>query len=155
MPLPTATGTLNIDAHPQWGWGNVAFEDHYLLELRLEETLFTVDPHSPFILGREPGGKKEDIFSTQQIDPHTESLRVLDLTGAGAAMAGVSRKHARIACSQRLLTVTDLGSKNGTFINGKRLREGTPRILRDADKLQLGKLIFEVHFVKHSKHNDE
>ena len=40
--------------------------------------------------------------------------------------------------------VEDLGSINGTFINGKRLAPYLPEALHDGDQLQLGKLLIEV-----------
>jgi DNA-binding winged helix-turn-helix (wHTH) protein len=38
---------------------------------------------------------------------------------------GVSRRHARIVVSNGTATVEDLGSKNGTFVNGQRVEEAT------------------------------
>ena len=40
--------------------------------------------------------------------------------------------------------VEDLGSINGTFINGKRLAPYLPEVLSHGDQLQLGKLLIEV-----------
>ncbi len=48
----------------------------------------------------------------------------------------VSRRHARIAIGADGATVTDLGSKNGTFVRGKRIRDSIP--LRDRDILKIG-----------------
>lgn len=49
---------------------------------------------------------------------------------------GISRQHCRIQFIGGVLTVRDLDSRNGTFCNGKRLKQ---RELKDGDKLQLGK----------------
>ena len=57
----------------------------------------------------------------------------------------VSRRHARIAWTGTEYIVEDLGSTNGTFVNGERV--GVPRALRSGDFLQLGEqveLAFEV-----------
>jgi hypothetical protein len=51
-------------------------------------------------------------------------------------MRQVSRHHTRIYPAQGGVMVEDLGSKNGTFINGDLLKE--PRILKDGDELQIG-----------------
>lgn len=49
---------------------------------------------------------------------------------------GVSRRHARIVVSGRTATLEDLGSKNGTFLNGRRLEGPAP--LGSGDEIQLG-----------------
>jgi pSer/pThr/pTyr-binding forkhead associated (FHA) protein len=38
----------------------------------------------------------------------------------------VSRHHAQIWCEHRAYSVEDLGSRNGTYMNGKRLQRRTP-----------------------------
>ena len=48
----------------------------------------------------------------------------------------VSRRHARIVVSRGLATLEDLGSKNGTFLRGKRLTSPAP--LSDGDEMLLG-----------------
>lgn len=52
--------------------------------------------------------------------------------------ASVSRRHARIQVEGTAATLEDLGSKNGTSINGKSLRGGAP--LSDRDELRLGSI---------------
>jgi len=47
----------------------------------------------------------------------------------------ISRFHANIAPSDKGSIVTDLGSKNGTFINGQKVEEA--RLLQDGDVLQI------------------
>ncbi len=47
----------------------------------------------------------------------------------------VSRFHARISFTEEGVMLEDLGSKNGTFQNGKRLEE--PVILSDGDQVQI------------------
>ncbi len=49
--------------------------------------------------------------------------------------ASVSRKHCEIACKEDNWQVRDLGSSNGTFLNGERISEGD---LKDGDVLKLG-----------------
>lgn len=48
----------------------------------------------------------------------------------------VSRRHARLMIATGLATLEDLGSKNGTFVNGIRLT--APIALRDGDELRIG-----------------
>ena len=49
---------------------------------------------------------------------------------------GVSRHHARIVVVQGSATIEDLGSKNGTQLNGRRLTQ--PARLSDGDQIALG-----------------
>ena len=49
---------------------------------------------------------------------------------------GVSRQHARILVSGREARIEDLGSKNGTFVDGQPVN--TPRILSDGDEVRVG-----------------
>jgi DNA-binding winged helix-turn-helix (wHTH) protein len=48
----------------------------------------------------------------------------------------VSRRHARIVVADGAATIEDLGSRNGTFVNGKRI-EG-PTKLANGDKIKIG-----------------
>ena len=48
---------------------------------------------------------------------------------------GVSRHHARIVVSQGEATLEDLGSKNGTYLQGERI---TSAALSDGDEIRLG-----------------
>lgn len=52
----------------------------------------------------------------------------------------VSRFHARLALEEKGVTLEDLGSKNGTFINGTRVDE--PTILQDGDSVQIALIQF-------------
>lgn len=47
----------------------------------------------------------------------------------------VSRRHARIRHEDAGYVLEDLGSKNGTFVNGKEL--DAPRLLQDGDEVQI------------------
>jgi two-component system, cell cycle response regulator len=49
---------------------------------------------------------------------------------------GISRRHARVRFSEERVEIEDLGSRNGTFVNGQRI-EGRAQALRDGDKIQL------------------
>ena len=64
----------------------------------------------------------------------TSDLRVSDLT--------VSRSHARLTCSNEGVTVEDLGSTNGTAIDGKPVDGAV--LITDRAKLKLGRLVFEL-----------
>ena len=48
----------------------------------------------------------------------------------------VSRRHARIVISGESATLEDLGSKNGTFLQGRAVTE--PSVLNDGDRVKIG-----------------
>ncbi len=48
----------------------------------------------------------------------------------------VSRRHARIVVSESSVTIEDLGSRNGTFVNGRRLDALSP--LASGDEVRIG-----------------
>ncbi len=56
----------------------------------------------------------------------------------------VSRKHCIMVLRDNKVLVQDLNSRNGTFVNEKRLPPDKAKILVSGDKLRVGKLDFEV-----------
>src|SRR3954451_3549896 len=54
----------------------------------------------------------------------------------------VSRKHCELFEKKGLLLVKDLGSSNGTFVNGKRIQE--QRVLEPGDELTIGQVKLKV-----------
>lgn len=54
----------------------------------------------------------------------------------------VSRRHAELRLKSGRLTVKDLGSSNGTFVNGKRVDQ---RVLRPQDEVRFDEESFRVH----------
>jgi hypothetical protein len=52
----------------------------------------------------------------------------------------VSREHAQFNISDDVVSVEDLGSRNGTLVNGKAITEACP--LKDQDLVQVGPLTF-------------
>lgn len=53
----------------------------------------------------------------------------------------VSRQHARMFCSKGRYCIEDLGSRNGTIVNGKRISEAVP--LSSRDWIEIGDVIFQ------------
>lgn len=72
----------------------------------------------------------------------------IDLDKKGAADLGVSRLHlsVRYDPEHQSVLVSDLGSANGSFINGQRMLAKEVRVLRHGDELRLGKLVMIVSF---------
>lgn len=54
----------------------------------------------------------------------------------------VSRKHCSIKVADGKVTVTDLGSRNGSFVNGEQLTQ--PHVAQSGDKIRIGRLQFEI-----------
>ena len=50
----------------------------------------------------------------------------------------VSRQHARVRKEEAGFTLTDLGSSNGSFVNGQAVRS---QVLRNGDQVQIGRTI--------------
>ena len=78
-----------------------------------------------------------------RLDPANNVFPEIDLSEDSGMEQGVSRKHAQIKREGRVL-VEDMGSLNGTFINGRRLAAYYPEELHHGDQLQLGKLLIDV-----------
>lgn len=57
----------------------------------------------------------------------------------------VSRAHARVVVSGTSATVEDLGSKNGTYLNGERLEQ--PALLANGDEIWIGRSVARFRFL--------
>ncbi|MCU0487669.1 MAG: FHA domain-containing protein [Anaerolineales bacterium] len=92
-----------------------------------------------FILGRSGQDRTAGGGSTTTVG------RVdIDLSPYQAYEAGVSRHHVSIFVGENLVTATDLGSTNGTRLNGELLPKFVPEGTKDGDILTLGKLKLQV-----------
>jgi diguanylate cyclase (GGDEF)-like protein len=83
------------------------------------------------VLTGSSSGKQFKVYKGTAVigrAPNVE-LRVVD--------DGISRSHARIRAETGRAWVEDLGSRNGTFLNGAKV--ATPTELRDGDKIQVGR----------------
>lgn len=54
----------------------------------------------------------------------------------------LSKKHARFTVREGQVSIEDLGSSNGTFVNGNRLNKGADALLADGDKIRIGNVEF-------------
>ncbi len=72
----------------------------------------------------------------------------IDLTPFNAIQQGISRAHLalRYESAKAVITIADLDSANGSFVNEVRLHPNEVRVLRHGDELRVGKLTFEVIF---------
>jgi hypothetical protein len=70
----------------------------------------------------------------------------VDLAPDGGFVEGVSRRHAKVVQTGNRIFIQDVGSTNGTFLNGKRIRPHLTYALREDDTVQLGGLELWVGF---------
>jgi hypothetical protein len=77
-------------------------------------------------------------------DPDTGAFPEVDLE-ADDPEAKISRKHALIRVDGNKITIEDIGSLNGTYVNrGTRLTVGTPQDLKNGDEIIIGKTFLRV-----------
>jgi diguanylate cyclase (GGDEF)-like protein len=87
------------------------------------------------------------------LGPHTKIGRGTD-ADVRIAADGVSRMHAEIDRVEAGYRIRDLGSRNGTLVNGEEIGEA---LLRDGDKIQLGPALllrFALHDAVDVQHHD-
>jgi FHA domain-containing protein len=89
---------------------------------------------------------KQTIILGRQSDSPDDPQPDLDLGPYNAHERGVSRRHVLIRYQGLMTYVTDLGSSNGTWLNGVRLAQNRERLLRNGDELQLGRLRLNIRF---------
>lgn len=122
----------DLAAKATWGTARFGQEASIIIHIRDAAEPVVLRPAKRTILGRL------DATSTQKPD--------FDLTPYGALEKGVSRIHAAITRNEDTLMLVDMGSVNGTHLNGQRLLPDQPRVLRDGDEIRLGKLVAHVYF---------
>jgi hypothetical protein len=121
------------EAVPNPYWGKTLLASAVQLQLAVQgynESPIRVNIQDDLVIGRAVADVSDDID--------------IDLTLYGAQRQGVSRRHVVIIREGNLLKVADLGSTNGTYLNGVRLQPHQPRLLRTGDRLSLGEMVLEV-----------
>lgn len=71
----------------------------------------------------------------------------IDLSAYQAYEQGVSRRHAAIFVGNELATLTDLGSTNGTRLNGEIIPPFSPYVVHDIDIITLGRFKIQLKIV--------
>jgi pSer/pThr/pTyr-binding forkhead associated (FHA) protein len=121
-----------LSAKATWGTAKFTAGSSVLVHIRDAGDPLVLQPARRTVIGRA------DTTSPTQPD--------LDLTPFGALEKGVSRIHAAFERSEDTLTIVDMGSSNGTHLNGQRLLPDQPRVVRDGDEIRLGKLVAHIYF---------
>lgn len=110
-----------------------------VLKVRDNDKIYHVRPQSvsgELIIGRSAGMGSVSL--------------AVDLTDAGGGELGVSRLHLalRYAREESTVQVYDLGSANGSYINGQKLHPREIRVLQSGDELRLGRMVLRVEFIQ-------
>lgn len=116
-----------------WTAGEVTVAERKPIVLEINGEQLTLPLADVITLGRRYDSAPAD-------QPH------VDLTRFGADEHGVSRLHARLRRKGILVYIADMGSLNGTYLNGRRLIPDGERLLRDNDEVYLSRLRVRVHF---------
>ncbi|MEM1070302.1 MAG: FHA domain-containing protein [Planctomycetota bacterium] len=90
------------------------------------------------VLSGSHEGKEISIASEKFLIGRSESCQLRPKSES------VSRKHCIIVLKDNRVLVQDLKSRNGTFVNEKRLPVDKAKVLRAGDQLKVGKLLFEI-----------
>jgi hypothetical protein len=83
-------------------------------------------------------------FTMGRISEGQPIMPDIDLSPYQAYAAGVSRLHAVIKRDGDRIIFVDLGSANGTYVNGKRLTANAEQVLNHGDIIALGKLKLQI-----------
>jgi pSer/pThr/pTyr-binding forkhead associated (FHA) protein len=79
--------------------------------------------------------------SAQEVLVRPGAMTIGRRTGNTVVLAGdpyVSGRHAEVTCDATGCYLSDLGSTNGTLVNGERLEPGQKQLLLDGDEIQIG-----------------
>src|SRR5262249_52310627 len=88
-----------------------------------------------FISGKYQGGEFPIVPEKQIVVGRSSALDMVLVEDM------VSRKHARIAMQQDQIWIEDLGSTNGTFVNGEKIKRAR---LKEGDRVLIGTSILKV-----------
>ena len=130
----TSTETSELYSVAASSAGSTNFTENMVLRLEIDgaPTPILLHPKAETSIGRR--------------DPATGTMPDVDLSAYAGYRLGVSRKHAFIRLKNHQLEMYDLGSSNGTSVNGVRLTAHQPHVLRDGDEILLGKMVIRVLF---------
>lgn len=85
--------------------------------------------------------KKDGITFVGRKDPVTEIYPEIDLSNLDPKKS-ISRRHAKFFIEENKLFVQEeIGTRNGTFLNGKKLEKGKKYEIKPNDKIQFGLVV--------------
>lgn len=113
-----------------------------------EDSILVLTPRtSPHTYEIRPQDSSREVVLGRRTN-HGPMTPDVDLSESDGNRLGVSRLHLSIRYDPQYhtLTVFDLGSANGSFVNGQRLHPHEVRVLRHNDELRLGNMMLVVTF---------
>ena len=112
-------------------------------EIVFEDETSRAGPN-PVLIGQGPPVQNKTFILP------TGDLEVGRVEGNAIVIAdsSISRKHARIRVSAQQVRVEDLGSSNGTRVNGETIKN---HLLEPGDEVQFGKVIFDFSYTDNGK----
>jgi hypothetical protein len=131
--------TLQVDFRSMLG--------EYVKQLRGDAFLAKPNPVTFEINGQQVTlPQRDSLVIGRGTQPDGREQPDVDLSRFAAVQLGVSRSHMRLVRRDNLIYISDLDSRNGTWLNGKRLVGKGERVVRDGDEVQLGKLRITIRF---------
>ncbi|NWG17530.1 MAG: response regulator [Chloroflexi bacterium] len=88
----------------------------------------------------------QEAMTIGRSDPQRGVYPDVDLAPHGAQHRGVSRQHAVVVAKDNRILVKDLGSVNGTRLNGRMMVSEQEYRLRHGDELEVGEMKLQVRF---------
>jgi hypothetical protein len=85
-------------------------------------------------------------LSIGRLDAASATFPDIDMTSYGGLEKGVSRRHAKITRQGDKISIEDLGSVNGTLLNGQSLTPYLQYPLKNGDEVHLGQLAVRIQF---------
>jgi pSer/pThr/pTyr-binding forkhead associated (FHA) protein len=117
-----------------------------ILEIIQTGDEIALEAYTDYVLGR-----KNPVMLQNTNDIRPDEQYDVDLSPFQSYEAGVSRRHATLSFGREKVTITDLGSTNGTRLNGEVIQPFIPRDLQSGDIITLGK--FKIRIVIHTRIN--
>ena len=96
------------------------------------------------LVGSQTGTLDVEVGGDVVVGRNRHAVNFVDLSAYNAEKLGVSRSHAMLRPTDTHLFIIDLGSTNGTTLNGHSIGVNTPYALLDEDLIALGNLQFRV-----------
>jgi pSer/pThr/pTyr-binding forkhead associated (FHA) protein len=117
---------------PLWGTAQFNRDSTVILRIESNNEPLLLDAKEKYVVGRS--------------DSQSGNYPDIDLSPFGGLDQGVSRVHATFQRTDNTLTLIDMNSANGTYLNGQRMVPNQPRVLQDGDEVRFGKLSTRIYF---------
>ena len=129
--LETSIPVVAPESTGEWSVDETVIPEHGVaIYIEGKASPVHIDSREGFVIGRKAGGTSKIL----------EAEGMLDLSPMGGYGQGISRRHATIRRAEKGYEILDLGSVNGTWLNGKRLTPHQFYPLISGSHLRLGNM---------------